>query len=209
MIQHKRLYAVLIALLLCVAGATAAGTGVLSASDATNVAQGENGTLMFNLTNDFAPKVGALTYKVYYDETIANAVATTTIISSGVAPADLSSPMTFTLATASGVDNGNVPLFSVTFTSLKNDGSSMEVGLEAITAVDVSIPPVNLLADLTVVNGTFTTKDEVAPVIDNITTPSNVQKNFGTMTLLSPTRVVESIHIPLTLRGMSLRTVLR
>ncbi|MCK4270463.1 MAG: PKD domain-containing protein [Methanogenium sp.] len=178
MIQHKRLYAVLIALLLCVAGATAAGIGVLSASDATNVVQGENGTLMFNLTNDFDPKLGTLTYKVYYDETVANAVATTTIIASGVAPADLSSPMTFTLATASGVDNGNVPLFSVTFTSLKNDGSSMEVGLEAITARDVSLPPVNLLGDLAVLNGTFTTKDEVAPVIDNITTPSNVQKNF-------------------------------
>jgi len=179
MIQHKRLYAVLIALLLCVAGVTAAGTGVLSASDATNVVQGENGTLMFNLTNSFAPKLGTLTYTVYYDETVANAVATTTIIGNGVAPADLSSPMTFTLATTSGVDNGNVPLFSVTFTSLKNDGSSMEVGLEAITARDVFIPPVNLLADLTVVNGTFTTKDEVAPVIDNITTPSNVQKNFS------------------------------
>ncbi len=178
MIQQKRLLAVLIALLLCVTGVTAAGTGVLSASDVTDVTLGENGTVTYTLTNDFSPKVGALTYRVYYDGTIATAVATETLANGGVAPVALASGMTFTVSTVSGIPNGAANLFNITFTSLKNDGSSTELGIVPVTAVDVNIPPTNLLGVISIANGTFTTKDEVAPVIVSITTPANVGKNF-------------------------------
>ncbi|WFN34712.1 fibronectin type III domain-containing protein [Methanogenium sp. S4BF] len=119
-----------------------------------------------------------MTYRVYYDETIATAVATETLANGGVAPVALASGMTFTVSTVSGIPNGAANLFNITFTSLKNDGSSTELGIVPITAVDVNIPPTNLLGAITIANGTFTTKDDVAPVIVNITTPSNVGKNF-------------------------------
>ena len=173
----KWLLAAVIVLFVCITGATAAGTGVLSASDVTDVALGDNGTVTYTLTNDFSPKVGAMTYKVYYDETIATAASTETLVSGGVAPGTLNSGMTFTLSTVSGVDNGATKLFNITFTSLKNDGSSMDLGIIASTAVDVSLPPADLLGAITITNGTFTAKDEVAPVV-TITTATNVGKSF-------------------------------
>lgn len=179
MFEKKWLFAVLILLLLCVAGATAAGEGVLSASNVTDVAKDENGTVTYTLTNDFDPGVGSLTYVVYYDETIATAVETETIVSGGQAPTILESGMSFAAAVSvPGIPNDDAKLFNITFKSHKDDGSSMDLGIVVVTARDVMVPPTDLRDAITVINGTFTTKDEVAPVINNITTPVNVGANF-------------------------------
>ncbi|MDE4909015.1 fibronectin type III domain-containing protein [Methanogenium marinum] len=202
--QTKRILAVLIVLLLCVTGATAAGEGTLSASDVADVALGESGVVTFTLTNDFDPKVGTLTYRVYYDETIATAASTETIVNGGVAPGTLNSGMTFTLSTTAGVDNNDADLFTVSFTSPKNDGSRMDVGIVASEAYDTT-GMTDYLGDITIVNGTFTTKDEVAPV-GTITTPTNVGKDFkitGTITdvggMGSASAILDGTNYPLAL----------
>jgi hypothetical protein len=66
--------------------------------------------------------------------------------------------------------------------SLKNDGSSSEIGLRTreATATDLS----DITDSFSVVNGTFSTLDEVAPVVA-ITTPATVSQTFavtGTVT---------------------------
>ncbi|WAI00693.1 hypothetical protein [Methanogenium organophilum] len=166
-------------LLLCVTGATAAGAGTLSASDVTDVALGESGVVTYTLTNDFDPKVGTLTYTVYYDETIATAVSAKKIaIGVGPIPDVLENGMAFTITDTDGLANGETDLFNVTFTSNKNDGSSMDLGIVVTNAKDVSLPPTDLKNSIIIANGTFTTRDVVAPVIGPITTPVSVGENF-------------------------------
>ncbi len=177
--QQRRLLAVFIVLLLCVVGANAAtGSGNLSVSSVTDVAVGEDGTVTSILTNSLDPNVGGLTYRLYYDETIATAVSAETIASGGLAPNVLSSGMIFTYSDGSGLPNGAPELFNVTFRSNKNDGSSTDLGIVLVSAGGTIFPPENLFDYVTVTNGTFTTIDGVDPVINNITTRSVVGKNF-------------------------------
>ncbi|MCE5338493.1 MAG: hypothetical protein LLF90_07405 [Methanomicrobiaceae archaeon] len=84
--------------------------------------------------------------------------------------------MRFAGATGVGYPN-DAPFWvaNVTFKALKDDGSATPIGVTLITLDDSAGD--DLLSFTTVQNGTFTTKDEVAPVID-ITTPATVSPTF-------------------------------
>ncbi|WP_317064518.1 PEGA domain-containing protein [Methanoculleus caldifontis] len=91
--------------------------------------------------------------------------------------------MIFAGATGTGYSN-TAPFWvaNVTFEAVKNDGSSTPVGVVLITLDDTNGD--DLISSTTVMNGTFTTKDEVPPAI-TLTTPVTVSSTFniaGTIT---------------------------
>lgn len=171
---------------LCIGAASAAGAGTFAVGDALDVKQGENGIVSISLSNDFSPKCGALDFWVYYDATVATADSVTTNAAAGtwVVSTSLASPIKFNIVNAGGVPNGDPWMTNITFTAVKNDGSACPIGGVINTAVDTAIPPANLKGAITIVNGTFSTLDEVDPVI-TITTPAAVSQTFavtGTVT---------------------------
>ncbi|KUL00025.1 MAG: Uncharacterized protein XE11_2575 [Methanomicrobiales archaeon 53_19] len=168
-----------LALLSC--AASAAGTGTLHVINATGVAKDDTATVSVVLTNDYNPKMGSLGLKIYYNSAVATAVSADSPVGFTL-PVDLSSPITVGGATVTGVSNGDPIIVNITFQSMKNDGSATDIGLYVQSARDIAIPPASLT--VSVVNGTFTTRDEVAPVID-ITTTTSVSPTFniaGTIT---------------------------
>lgn len=189
MTQVRILLSLLLIFALLTGAAGASGSGTLTAGDALNVKQGENGTVSISLANDFSPKVGALTFRVTYDSSVAqvntNDDFTLNVLEGfSVPPFAVTSPITFTGSTTSGMSNGAPWLVNITFSAMRNDGSETPIGLELVTAKDRVIPPADLMGAITIVNGTFSTLDEVAPVI-TITTPTIVSQTFnvaGTIT---------------------------
>jgi hypothetical protein len=168
-----------LALLSC--AASAAGTGTLHVINATGVAKDDTATVSVVLTNDYNPKMGSLGLKIYYDSAVATAVSADSPVGFTL-PVDLSSPITVGGATVTGVPNGDPIIVNITFQSMKNDGSATDIGLYVQSARDIAIPPG--LLTVSVQNGTFTTKDEVAPVI-TLNTPRTVSSTFniaGTIT---------------------------
>ncbi len=156
------------------------GTGILNVTDASDVQKGSTATVSIYLTNDFNPKIGAYTARMYYDNTVVqpisvqrfNASANTTfsdyVLVTGL---DLS---------GAGYENGDLLLFKVTLESLKDDGSASELGMYVQKLADTE----TTLLTASTQNGTFTTKDEVAPVI-TLTTSTSVSSTFniaGTIT---------------------------
>jgi len=126
----------------------------LYATNATGV-KGQETVVGIYLNNTFNPKAGAITYKVYYDETLLQAKSVT-VASGGVAPNNLSSPFTVAYASAGGYPNGNAWLANVTFQPKKNIDTVTPIGLSLEELVDVAIPPKDLLPDTSVQNGSIT-----------------------------------------------------
>jgi hypothetical protein len=177
----------LLALCVVTTGAAASG-GTLVATDALEIKQGEDAHVLIFLNGSYDPAVKALQLKVHYDESVAEVTnfSLNEDLSNVFGTDELNNPRSgFKLALASGkrIPTGTW-LWDITFTVKpeKNDGSRMEVGLE-LEKIGVS-DDISYMSYTTVQNGTFTTKDEVAPVID-ITTPATVSPTFniaGTIT---------------------------
>lgn len=172
----------LLTLSLCISTASATGTGTVYVTDNTGVQQGDTATASIWLDNDFNPKAGSFTFAVYFNGSV---VTATDVSAEGSfqLPPGRSSGMIFAGATGTGYSN-TAPFWvaNVTFEALKNDGSSTPVGIALITLDDTNGD--DLISSTTVQNGTFTTRDEVAPVI-TLTTPTSVSSTFniaGTIT---------------------------
>ncbi len=131
-------------------------TATLSATSASGIGRNQNGTIGIYLNNSFSPKAGSLTAKLYYNESILTAQSME-IMGDGVAPINLSSPITIAIATASGIPNGNAWLANVTFRSGQDTEVTSALGLALITLTDTSIPPQDLRGMTRIQNGTFTT----------------------------------------------------
>ncbi|MFA5415758.1 MAG: DUF3344 domain-containing protein, partial [Methanoregula sp.] len=128
----------------------------LSATSVSGIGKNQNGTIGIYLNNSFSPKAGSLTAKLYYNESILTAQSME-IMADGVAPINLSSPITIAIATASGIPNGNAWLANVTFSSRQDTEVTSALGLALITLTDTSIPPQDLRGMTRIQNGTFTT----------------------------------------------------
>ena len=163
-----------LALLSC--AASAAGAGTLHVINATGVAKNDTATVSFVLTNDYNPKLGSLGLKIYYDSAVATAVSVTSPVDFTLPLGDLSSPITIGGATQKGVENGDPIIVNVTFQSMQDDGNATDIGLCVESAYDISLPRAAPLI-VSVVNGTFTTKDNVSPVI-NVATKSPVSSTI-------------------------------
>lgn len=164
---------------LCVGTASAAGSGTLAATDALQIRGGEDGHVFIFLNGSYDPAVGGLELSVFYNESIAEA---TTFVrnpeaGSGVTPRDLSSGFSPQLANDVGIPT-ETWLWDITFRARVNDGSVMTVGLVPSVVSSVNLPPDDYLSVTAVHNATFSTKDEVLPVI-NITTPVTVSPTFN------------------------------
>ncbi len=131
-------------------------TATLSATSASGIGRNQNGTIGIYLNNSFSPKAGSLTVQLYYNESILSAQAVE-VMADGVAPTNLSSPITIAIATASGIPNGNAWLANVTFRSGQDTEVTSALGLALITLTDTSIPPQDLRGMTRIQNGTFTT----------------------------------------------------
>ena len=127
---------------------------VLYATNASGT-QGQDTVVGIYLNNSYNPKAGAITYKVYYNETLLQAKSIT-VASGGVAPINLASPFTVAYASASGYPNGNTWLGDVTFQPKVSDNLVTPVRLTLEELVDVAIPPKDLVPDTSVQNGYFT-----------------------------------------------------
>jgi len=156
-------------LLLCISAVSATGTGVFNVTNASG-SNGQDTVVKIYMNNDFSPKAGAITYKVYYNETLLNATSATAT-DGGVTPIILTSPFTVAYAKASGYSNGNTWLADVTFHVKKNIDTVTQIGLTVEELSDVALPPNDLLPDTTVQNGTFTISP-VRPVANFTGTPT-------------------------------------
>lgn len=181
---HLTLSALLI-FAICIGAASAAGSGTFSANNALDIKQGNNGTVEIYLNNTFDPPAGSLTFDLTYDQTVAAARDVVSNTAFGT-PAynQLDSPITIGVITSTtGIPTGNTWLFQIPMEALKNDGSSTALTLSLIT-LDDAIDGNDLIPSTTVVNGTFSTLDEVPPVV-TITTSGTVSSTFavaGTIT---------------------------
>ena len=180
---------------LCVGFAVAAPAGSVQAGDALNVPYGENESVEFSLSHNFtSPGVGGVTVRIYYDPNVTEPASTSPAStatwknSAVVGTADIKFYSGYISAALISLDptGAGFPqdcwLLRIPMKSLKNDGSSSEIGLRTreATATDLS----DITDSFSVVNGTFSTLDEVAPVI-NITTSATVSQTFnvaGTIT---------------------------
>lgn len=168
---------------LCIGAATAAGSGTLSVTDALGIQQGENGTVLIYLNNTFAPPAGSLTMDLTYDQTVAVARAVTFNSAIGGLSSynQLNSPITMGLITFTGIPTGTW-VVQIPMEALKNDGSSTALTLSLTTLDDTNGD--DLIPSTTIVNGLFSTRDEVPPAVA-ITTPPTVSQAFnvaGTVT---------------------------
>jgi len=138
------------------------------------------------LNNSFNPKVGAITYKVSYNETLLQAKSVT-VASGGIASLNLSSPFAVAYASASGYPNGNAWLANVTFQPKVTDNVVTPIGLTLEELADVAIPPKDLIPNTSVQNGFFTIGGGVqVNVIDangNPMTADRIALESGTGTL--------------------------
>jgi hypothetical protein len=73
----------------------------------------------------------------------------------GVLSNNLSSPILCSIITPTGLPNGEVVLAAITFQSIHHISSETELGLNIQTLVDTSLPPIDLISDLEIKNGTF------------------------------------------------------
>ncbi len=177
---------ILILLAVCSTSAIAANTGTFVVTDASNVKQGENGTVSIFLNGDLDPGVSSLQMKVYYDSEIASAKEV--VFNYGAYPGamaqcnQLVSPIGIGIIRDQPIPN-NIWLCNINLTAGKDDGNATSIRLVVTTCDDRNGN--NLLPNIVSIhNGTFKTKDEVAPVI-TLTTPVTVSPTFniaGTIT---------------------------
>lgn len=173
---------VLMLALFLVPAVTAAGSGVLEVSSASGVAQGTSSNVSIHLTNDYDPKLGNYQIFIYFDPTN---------VSTDASKVYVLDPMSFANVQANYIDlggfsmtgyaNGDLHFANISFTALKNDGSVSEIGIVSQYYNDYIGDPI---PEPVIINGTFTTKDEVAPVI-NITMDSSVSSTFNIVGIIT------------------------
>ncbi|EHQ34340.1 PKD domain-containing protein [Methanoplanus limicola] len=179
MILKKGSLLLIILLISAFTGSVAAGgTGVLSSSNATDVKVGEIGYVIYSVDNNFNPLLWSMGCKIYYDSDVAEPIDSEKISSYASRGNTYESGMKLSLLDLNkdGIPNGETGIYNFSFRSKKNDGSRMELGIVIDLAKDVGGNTIT--NSYTSVNGTFVTLDEVAPVINNITTSANVAKDF-------------------------------
>jgi len=146
--------AIIVLVLLCINIVSATGTGTFYVTNASGI-KGQDTVVQIYMNNDFNPKAGAITYKVFYNETLLQAKSITAA-SGGVTPNNLSSPFTVAYASAGGYSNGNAWLADITFTPKKNVDTVTPIGLSLEELADVALPPHDLLPSTVVQNGSIT-----------------------------------------------------
>jgi len=162
---------------LCVVTASAAGSGTLVATDALEIKGGEDGHVLIFLNGSYDPPVRGLGLKVRYNESIASCtqISINPSAGTGAVPRDRSSGFLLELIDTSAIPTG-VWLWNITFNARVDDGSRTEISLEL---TDIGVNSTYKYIDATSVqNGTFTTKDEVPPVI-TLNTPATVSPTFS------------------------------
>ncbi|MDN7024302.1 hypothetical protein FGU65_05245 [Methanoculleus sp. FWC-SCC1] len=211
---HLALLLVVGLLAITPAASAATGTGTLYVTNASDVQQGSTATVSIYIANDFSPKIGAFNVEMYFDNTVVSV--------DSIQKYNASNSNTFADHilvngfNAGGYDNGDLLLATVTLSALKNDGSQSELGMKLNTLSTV-VPPGDILT-AAIQNGTFTTLDEVDPVV-SISTPTSVSSTFNiagtitdvggmgtaTATLQNTTDTVQ-YNLPLTQTGASTYT---
>jgi hypothetical protein len=126
---------------------------VLYATHALGI-QGEDTVVGIYLNNSFNPKAGAITYKVYYNETLLQAMSVT-VASGGVAANNLSSPFTVAYASATGYPNGNAWLANITFQPKMNVNLVTPIGLTLDEIFDIALPTEDLSPNTSIQYGSF------------------------------------------------------
>lgn len=166
-------------LCMCISPVVAAGNGQLQMSSVSDIRTGDNGTVQLVLDNTFDPKCAALNIDLYFNGTVADYVETDFLVG-GFTTANLLSDghLLISLLDMSGYSTGATALANITLTSEKLDGSATEIGIVLDPANARNTLDQDIYGDfLAPQNGTFTTKDEVDPVV-TITTSTNVGKSF-------------------------------
>jgi len=170
---------VLLLFALCAVTASAASSGTLVATDALGIKEGEEGNVQIFLNGSYDPLVRGIRFNVYYNEEIVECTKITlnTTGLTGNPPSDKSSGFVIQLLSTSGMETEKgLWLGDITFKAKKGDGSKSEIGLHlGDIGAGSTIKYINVTS---IQNGTFTTKDEVDPVI-TITTQSRVPKTFN------------------------------
>lgn len=174
----------LLALCVVTTGAAASG-GTLVATDALEIKQGEDAHVLIFLNGSYEPAVAGIELCVYYDDSVAEVTGFSgnPIAGTGVDIDDLSSGFSPSLANPRGIPT-ETWLWDITFKANEKDGSSMTIGLVPTVISSKEIPLSDYLSVTSVQNGTFTTKDEEAPVIA-LSMPTSVSSTFniaGTIT---------------------------
>jgi len=164
----------IVLVLFFVPAVSAAGTGQLNVTSAQGIELGQSENVSIYLSNTYDPKLGNGQFYVYFDPTVVDLVAVHPDPAKGVYSTIHADYVDIGFFNAGGYSNGDVYFADLEFESLKNDGSSSSLGIVGLYFNDINGDPV---ANPTIVNGTFTTKDEVAPVV-TITTATNVGKSF-------------------------------
>ena len=165
--------AMVLVIILCINGACATGTGKLYASNASGM-NGQDMDVGIYLDNVFNPPAGAITYAVYYNETLLQAKSVT-VTDGGVTANNLSSPFKIAYAKVTGYPNGNTWLANITFQPKVMDHVVTPIGLSLEELVDIDLPPYDLLPGTSVQNGTFTITpvSPVTPVANFTGTPTS------------------------------------
>ncbi|MFA5213435.1 MAG: PKD domain-containing protein, partial [Methanoregula sp.] len=144
---------------------------LLSVTNASGIAPGETATVGIYLNNSFNPKAGSITFAVTYDETIIQAQSVN-VTADGVVPTDLSSPIRIAIATTNGIPNGKSWLANITFRAKDGTGQVSPLGLNLETLDNLAIPPLDLIPDTLIQNGTFTTAK--VPALLSVTNASGI-----------------------------------
>jgi len=166
---------ILVGLLTIMPAASAAtGTGTLYVTNASDVEKGSTATVGIYLKNDFEPKIGAYRVVMRFDEDVVKP------ISIQLFNASTSNTPGYVIVNgydAFGYDHGDVLLATVTLESLENDGRASELWIQMTPGSFADIYDKDLPMPSTQ-NGTFSTKDEVPPVI-YLDTPATVSPTFN------------------------------
>ncbi len=179
---RKVLPLILLSFALLCSAAMAAGIGNISATSVADVRQGETGVIQFAFDNSLNPAAATLTFDIYFDQLVATATGYTanTQYNPQVTPID-TVPVRVSMYTT-GVFPSDVWLLNLTLEAVENDGSSTSIGIVPVLVEDEN--GADVTSSISGLNGTFSTLDEVDPVI-NITTPATVSQTFavtGTVT---------------------------
>ncbi|QSZ67617.1 PKD domain-containing protein [Methanofollis aquaemaris] len=176
--MHKLRLLVLSGLLLlcCLGTVQAAGTGMIYVTNVTDINSTEPGTVHLYLDNRFDPPAAAYNVRLIYDDTVISYVDGVKKNATNINPTG--NVITINGIEAIGYPAGPVWLADLRFGAVADppDGGSSSVNITVNTVGDTDITDVK--ANVTVRNGTVTTRDEVAPNV-TIATPTTVSSTFN------------------------------
>ncbi|MDD4497562.1 MAG: hypothetical protein PHV51_05350 [Methanosarcinaceae archaeon] len=133
----------------------------------------EESSVGIYLNNSFNPKVGSATIKLYYDESLIEVISCDAIEGAAVS-SDLGSPISISVATTSGIPNGNAWISNITFISKVDEEHESELGLVLKAMSNLNLPPEDLISSTAVKNGTFSTGSGLeVHVVDTSGNPIN------------------------------------